>query len=284
MLNHSVTPSRFAVILSLAAICLLGAVWFFVNFGEGHQTVSANSNGDAAVVDSGAETKADNVTRHSESAAANVGEVSNIRARDTNDSMSEVLSLFGLSSDSSGSLEDIYIDAEMDAPQNGDAAWKAATIRADCDFSAGAATSDEDLPDIYEVIFEQCSLVDQVAIYEKWELVEFGAVNGNFDAIVAQLSFPPPPGALQGPDGPLTTEEWTDLVVNRVRKAADRGYPDAMLKAAEIHSGLLRSETNYELAEMYLERLLQVPDLTPYQESMAFELLKVVRSSKGVRG
>ncbi len=285
MLKHSVRPRSFALILGLSGFCLISAIWLVVNHGDDNQTDSYNSSDEAIAVDGDTAQSLENAVRRSDPEGESASAVPDIRQRD-DDSVSEILSLFGLSSegsDNSESLEDIYIDAEMDAPHDGDAAWRAATIRRQCDFSAGVTASDEDIPDIYEAISEQCSLLEQTSVYQKWELVEFGAVNGNVDAIVAQLSFPPPPGALQGKEGPLTAEEWNNLVFNRVRKAADGGHPGAMLKTAEIYAGLHHGETDYALAEDYLERLSHVPDLTPYQKSMALNLLKLTRKSRNER-
>jgi hypothetical protein len=179
-------------------------------------------------------------------------------------------------------LSVIYADAEFNAESDGDSAWLAMSIRKQCDFFSGLSGEpgiEED--ETMQFVIGECAEIGGSAIYENWQLVEFAARDGQAEAVIAQPSFPPPGNGRQGYGDFESLEEWQSVVTDRVRRIADRGNPDAMLKIAEIYAGKFVAETDYDLARTYLAELSQTSGLTSYQESLSTAILKgIERSSK----
>lgn len=194
---------------------------------------------------------------------------------------SNSLAFFGLNQFSNQTLSMLYADAEFNAESDGDLAWLASKIRTQCAFLSGIPEDqyvDGDMT--MGLVFRECRNIEESALYENWQLIEFASRNGQIEATLAQPSFPPPGNVNQEFGEFESIQQWQRVVANRIKRIADAGNPEAMLKIAEIYAGKFYSHTDYELAERYLAQLFQTPGLTSYQESLGVALLKGIERSR----
>lgn len=121
-----------------------------------------------------------------------------------------------------------------------------------------------------------CSEIQERRVFRRDELITFAADLGSVEATLLLPSFPPP-FSQAPPDSQEVSEnvlDWQQRIIGKLQDIADSGNSEAQLRLARLFSGEFPAYEDRELAKSYVELALATGHLTPYQVSLAQNLLR----------